>query len=67
MDYGMYTDQGNQVIDALVNTAKINKLTMDQAYRMLEKISEIPGFEEATDTEVREIFFSILGYYEVDN
>jgi len=63
MDYGMYTDQGNQVIDVLVNTAKANNLTFDQAYNLLINVSEIAGFEEATDTVVRENFFTCLGYY----
>ena len=65
VDYGMYTDVGNKVIDVLVKTAKRNNFTLDQSYRMLEDISEVPGLEEATDTEVREIFFSVLGYYDV--
>ena len=65
MDYGMYTDQGNQMIDVLVNTAKAKNLTFDQAYNLLVSASGIPGFEEATDTVVRECFFTALGYYDV--
>lgn len=65
MDFGMYTDKGNQMIGVLVKTAKQNDFTLDQAYRMLVDISEIAGFEEALDTVVRECFFDALGYYDV--
>jgi hypothetical protein len=65
MDYGMFTDQGNLMIHVLVNTAKAKNLTLDQAYNLLISASEIPGFEEATDTVVRENFFTCLGYYDV--
>jgi hypothetical protein len=63
MDYGMFSAKGNQVIDVLVYTAKSNNLTFDQAYNLLINVSQIAGFEEATDTEVRERFFDALGYY----
>ena len=59
--YGMFTDEGNALLHGVVQAAKIadknwKTSTMNWAIvqSILEKISEIDGFREATDTAVRE-------------
>jgi hypothetical protein len=52
--YGMFTDEGNALIHGVVQAAKVSSMRWDRVYSMLEKISEIDGFREATDTAVRD-------------
>ena len=62
--YGMYTDNGNMAVDAIVNAAKIAKLTWPETYEALRNLAkfypEIYG--EATDTMVREMVYDALGF-----
>ena len=53
-DYEMFTDEGNALVHGVVQAAKISGMQWDRVYSMLEKISEIDGFREATDTAVRD-------------
>ena len=68
-DYGMFTDDGNSAVDAIVEAvkkiAKIKKIHSDVifyhvALPMLEKLEIMPEFEEAGDTAVREAMYQKL-------
>ena len=59
--YGMFTPEGNYMVARIVDAGK--KLVAEDgdtlnawqfAYRELEKLSYAEGFEECTDTDVRE-------------
>lgn len=52
--YGMFTDEGNALVHGVVQSAKVSRMQWDRVYSMLEKIAEIDGFREATDTAVRD-------------
>lgn len=66
--YGMFTDAGNELVDRIVEAAINLKRTFHDddahvwqwAYTALDKLSYGKGFEEATDTEVRESVYSTL-------
>lgn len=62
--YGMYTDFGNDAVDAIVRTAKVLKLSWPQVYAELVSLTErFPNdFAEATDTMVREMVYDKLGF-----
>jgi hypothetical protein len=53
-DYEMFTAEGNALVNGVVQAAKVSGMQWDRVYSMLEKISEIDGFREATDTAVRD-------------
>ena len=58
--YGMFTENGNRVIDGIVIFAKEYNYTWECVNEILTKISEIEGFEEATDTAVREYVYEAM-------
>lgn len=58
--YGMFTEKGNGLIAGIVLTAKAHNLDFDQVLDILYDISTLDGFEEATDTAVRESVFNAL-------
>jgi len=55
--YGMFTEEGDKIIYAVVMAAKANKYDWDMVEHLLKGIATINGFEEATDTEVREAVY----------
>ena len=59
--YGMFTDNGNRVVGAIVSFAKDYNYSWECVSEILTKISEIEGFEEATDTAVREYVYEAMG------
>ena len=61
-DYAMYTDLGNAAVHAIVVAARSNKLNWAQTYRALCALAEQDEFGEATDTAVREIVYTVLGF-----
>jgi hypothetical protein len=63
-NYEMFTDEGNALVHGVVQAAKVSGMQWDRVYSMLEKISEIDGFGEATDTAVRDIVWVALTTYE---
>lgn len=63
-DYEMFTDEGNALVHGAVQAAKVSGMQWDRVYSMLEKISEIDGFGEATDTAVRDNVWVALTTYE---
>jgi hypothetical protein len=54
MTYGMFTEAGNQAVQQIVDYATGKLMTFEQADGLLTQLSRKAGFEEATDTEVRE-------------
>jgi hypothetical protein len=62
MDYAMFTDEGNAMIHGIVAGAKYKNLTWPEVYDMLETVSKIDGYGEATDTAVRECVYDALGF-----
>ena len=60
MNYGMYTDAGNLVIDSIVDLARKHQLSWQTVHDMLEAISLEEAYEEATDTAVREAVYETL-------
>jgi len=63
-DYGMFTEEGNIAIGAVVTIARAGRLTWPETYRMLCALAESnrEKFGEATDTEVREQVYDALGF-----
>jgi len=61
-EYGMFTDQGNLAIAALVNYARVAQLTWPETYRCLESLAKNDTYGEATDTMVRECVYSALEF-----
>lgn len=66
-DYGMFTGAGNEAVHSIVRSARILKLDWGKVYSELESLAErFPDdFGEATDTEVRERVYCVLGFDEV--
>jgi hypothetical protein len=62
MDYSMFSDVGNAMIHGIVTGARHKNLTWPEVYTMLETVSKIDGFGEATDTEVRECVYAACGF-----
>ena len=61
-EYGMFTDQGNLAIAALVNYARVAQLTWPETYRCLESLAKNDSYGEAMDTDVRECVYSALNF-----
>lgn len=59
-DFGMFTDAGNEAVQAIVEGAISNDLTWDEVYDCLISLSNRAGFEEATDTVVRENVYAAI-------
>jgi len=57
--YGMFTDFGNDAVDAIIRTAKVLKMSWTQVDAELESLAQrFPNdFSEATDTSVREAVY----------
>lgn len=58
--YGMFTQEGNEAVDLLVKFSSSAKLTWQETYDLLQRLSENDKFGEATDTEVRECVYCAL-------
>jgi hypothetical protein len=58
--FGMFSDAGNAMIQGVVLTAKSNNLDWDQVVDVLYDIATLNGFEEATDTAVREMVYEAI-------
>jgi hypothetical protein len=61
-NYGMFTEHGNNAIRLLIQNAQVNNLRWIDVYRELQDLSTLEGYEEAMDTEVREIVYDALCY-----
>jgi len=62
LNYGMFSDEGNDAIRALIQKAQVNKLRWIDVYRELQYLSDLEGYEEAMDTVVRENVYDALAY-----
>ena len=62
--YAMYTEFGNDAVEAIVCTAKVLKLDWPQTLAELRSLADrFPeDFGEATDTAVRECVYNALGF-----
>jgi PBP1b-binding outer membrane lipoprotein LpoB len=56
----MFSVAGNAMIQGVVMTAKANHLDWDQVVEVLYDIATLDGFEEATDTVVREMVYEAI-------
>ena len=63
MNFGMYSDIGNYVIQDLVNLANKAQLSDRAVLSMLEALAKDEMYAEAMDTVVRERVFAQLGVY----
>jgi hypothetical protein len=61
-DYEVFTDMGNDAVDAIVRMAKMLKMTWPQVEASLYELAKRDEFSEATDTAVREAVYIALGY-----
>jgi len=61
-EFGMFTEEGDYEIFRIVDLAKRARLTWHQVSGLLEQLSNTEGFEEATDTVVRERVWEELKY-----
>ena len=62
--YAMYTQFGDDAIEAIVRQARVLKLSWPQVYAELVSLARrFPeDFGEATDTAVRECVYDALGF-----
>jgi len=58
--YEMYTDEGNAAVHEIVAVAYRINISWQVVMQMLEKLSRVKGFEEATDTAVRDAVWFAL-------
>ena len=61
-EFGMFTEEGDYEIYRIVDLALRANLTWNQVKGLLEQLSNTKGFEEATDTVVREQVWEYLFY-----
>ena len=61
-EFGMFTEEGDYEVFRIVDLAKRAKLTWWQVSGLLQQLSTESGFEEATDTVVRERVWEELKY-----
>lgn len=60
--YGMFTDEGNVAVHEIVTVAYRINISWKIVMQMLESLSRVKGFEEASDTAVRdEVWFALSG------
>jgi len=58
--YEMFSDEGNAAVHEIVAVAYRIDISWQVVMQMLEKLSNIKGFEEATDTAVRDAVWYAL-------
>ena len=69
-DFAMFTAEGNQLVARIATAGRDlaavdgpqnpTKLAVQWAFRELDKLGAAEGFEEATDTDVREAVFGYI-------
>lgn len=64
MDYAMFTQEGNRLVDRVVNEARVQGWDWPKTYRHLELLSKAHPRTagEATDTAVREVVYTTLKF-----
>ena len=66
LDYGMFSDEGNNAVRLIVQKAQAQNLRWIDVYRELQDLSNLEGYGEAMDTVVREIVYDALAYKDDD-
>jgi hypothetical protein len=61
-EFGMFTEEGDYEVYRIVDLAKRAKLTWHQVSGLFTQLSTESGFEEATDTVVKERVWEELKY-----
>ncbi len=61
--YGMFTQEGDEVIGRLIDFARKYRLNEEQTMAILYDIAASPKYPEASDTAVRETVGEELGFY----
>ena len=61
----MFTHAGDAAVYGIVVAAEANDFTWGQVEDSLQRLARQPGFEEATDTAVREAVYLALGFDKV--
>jgi hypothetical protein len=61
-EFGMFTEAGDYEVYRIVDLAKRANLTWNQVKGLLEQLATELGYEEATDTVVREQVWEYLFY-----
>ena len=61
-EFGMFTEEGDYEVYRIVDLAKRARLTWFQVKELLTQLSNNEGFEEATDTVVKERVWEELKY-----
>ena len=66
MNYGMFSDAGNQKVALIVEVAKTNNLGWQEIMPLLRNLadSDYDRFGEAMDTQVREAVYTALNLTE---
>lgn len=62
LNYGMFSDEGNNAVRLIVQNAKTYNLRWIDVYRELQDLSDLEGYGEAMDTAVRECVYDALAY-----
>jgi hypothetical protein len=62
LSYSMFSEEGDILVNGIVDVAKGTNADWPWAYKKLEMLGKTKGFEEATDTMVREAVFDAIGY-----
>jgi hypothetical protein len=62
LNYGMFSDEGNNAVRLIVQNAKTYNLRWIDVYRELQDLSDLEGYGEAMDTAVREVVYDALCY-----
>ena len=62
-NYAMFTDIGNDAVDAIVRNAKAHNLSWPQVFQKLRDLarSDRAKYGEALDTAVREMVYDAIG------
>ena len=70
LDFGMFTHAGESAVYGIIIAAEVAAdmgMPEDEqiqfVLKSLERLAKQPGFEEATDTAVREAVFEALGFF----
>ena len=60
IDYAMFTEEGNAMVNAIVTAAIDMERDYDYVMDKLNILQETEAYAEATDTEVRETVYEVM-------
>jgi hypothetical protein len=61
MNFGMFSDEGNEAVADIVIAAKFHNHSWAWAYAKLRELAKDKDFGEAMDTMVRELVYDAIG------